>query len=163
VVVEHDRRLLDTGFHFAVPEHQIHTRNGTRTVRANRLCIRDPRGEPQYLIGVVEDVTERKAVEDQLRQAQKMESVGNLTGGLAHDFNNLLTIIIGNLDLLKDDIAGDPEAEQKLDAVMQASERGADLTQQMLAFSRRQPLQPKPVDINDLISSTVRFLARTLG
>jgi signal transduction histidine kinase len=90
----------------------------------------------QYVLGVVEDVTERKQLDDQLRQAQKMEAVGNLTGGIAHDFNNLLTVIIGNLDLLREDVAGHVEAEQKIDTIAQAAERGADLTRHMLMFSR---------------------------
>jgi CheY-like chemotaxis protein len=92
-----------------------------------------------------------------------MEAIGNLTGGVAHDFNNLLTIIIGNLDLLQEDVAGNPAAEQKIETILQASERGTDLTRLMLAFSRRQPLQPKSVDVNGLIRSTTRLLNRTLG
>ena len=108
-------------------------------------------------------MTERKGVEDQLRQAQKMEAVGNLTGGVAHDFNNLLTVIIGNLDLLQEDIAGNAAAEQKVETILQASERGADLTRLMLAFSRRQPLQSTSVDVNNLIRNTTRLLNRTLG
>jgi CheY-like chemotaxis protein len=92
-----------------------------------------------------------------------MEAIGKLTGGVAHDFNNLLTVIIGNLDLLQQDIAGNPEAEQKVEAILQASERGADLTRLMLAFSRRQPLQSKSVDVDSLIRNTTRLLTRTLG
>jgi len=115
------------------------------------------------VLGVVDDVTERKQVEDQLRQAQKMEAVGNLTGGVAHDFNNLLTVVMGNLDLLREDVAGNVAAEQKIDTIMQASERGADLTRHMLAFSRRQPLQAKDVDVSALIGGTTRLLSRALG
>jgi PAS domain S-box-containing protein len=163
-IVEHDRDMLRSHPDLYVPEHSIKTpRNGVRVVTSNRICVRDQNGDVQYLLGVIEDMTERKGVEDQLRQAQKMEAVGNLTGGVAHDFNNLLTVIIGNLDLLREDIAGDPAAEQKIEAILQASERGADLTRLMLAFSRRQPLQSKPVDVNRLIRNTARLLSRTLG
>ena len=116
-----------------------------------------------YVLGVVEDVTERKQLDDQLRQAQKMEAVGNLTGGIAHDFNNLLTVIIGNLDLLREDVAGHVEAEQKIDTIAQAAERGADLTRHMLMFSRRQPLQAEEIDVNTLIAGTTRLLSRALG
>jgi hypothetical protein len=93
----------------------------------------------------------------------KMEAIGKLTGGVAHDFNNLLTTIIGNLDLLADDNAGNSAARQRLETILHASERGAELTRQMLAFSRRQPLQPKRVDVNRLLDSTTRLLSRTLG
>jgi PAS domain S-box-containing protein len=164
IIMQHDRELIESRSQRSFPAHAIHTpRNGVRLVTSHRLCMRDQHGEPQYLIGVLEDVTDRMGVEDQLRQAQKMESVGNLTGGLAHDFNNLLTIIIGNLDLLQDDVAGNAGVEEKLGIVMQAAERGADLTRQMLAFSRRQSLQPTRVDTNALIVATSRLLARTLG
>jgi PAS domain S-box-containing protein len=163
-IAQHDDELLKSAGHISAPAHEVHTPcNGVRLVTSNRLCVRDRHGEPQYLMGVIEDVTDHKAIEDQLRQAQKMESVGNLTGGLAHDFNNLLTIIVGNLEMLQEDVAGMSSAEEKLKVVMQASERGADLTRQMLAFSRRQSLQPKPVDLNGLILGTARLLRRTLG
>jgi PAS domain S-box-containing protein len=163
-IVEHDRQMSDTHSEFYIPEHSIKTPgNGVRLVTSNRICVRDQAGEVQYLLGVTEDMTERKGVEEQLRQAQKMEAVGNLTGGVAHDFNNLLTVIIGNLDLLQEDVAGNREAEQKVETILQASERGADLTRLMLAFSRRQPLQSKPVDVNGLIHKTTRLLNRTLG
>jgi CheY-like chemotaxis protein len=92
-----------------------------------------------------------------------MEAVGSLTGGVAHDFNNLLTIMIGNLDLLQMDLAGNGPAEHKVETILQAALRGSDLTRQMLAFSRRQPLQPKRVDANELIGNTTRLLTRTLG
>ena len=113
--------------------------------------------------GFIRDLTEKFAAEAQLRQAHKMEAIGKLTGGVAHDFNNLLTTIIGNLDLLADDIAGNSAARQRLETILHASERGAELTRQMLAFSRRQPLQPKRVDVNRLLDSTTRLLSRTLG
>lgn len=163
LVEANDRKLLESGSNFYIPAHKIDTRNGPRIVTSNRVAVRNQSGEVQYVLGVVEDVTERKHLDDQLRQAQKMEAVGNLTGGIAHDFNNLLTVIIGNLDLLSEDVAGNVEAEQKIDTIAQAAERGADLTRHMLAFSRRQPLQAKEVDINTLIGGTTRLLSRALG
>src|SRR6185436_6286974 len=109
------------------------------------------------------DITRRKALEDQLRQAQKMEAIGQLTGGLSHDFNNLLAIIIGNLDLLRAEIGWNADAAELLDEALQASLQGADLNRRLLAFARRQPLQPKQVDLNDLIAGTAKLLRRTLG
>jgi PAS domain S-box-containing protein len=163
-IVAHDHQLIEANANFFLPEHKIETLgNGARIVTSNRIAICDHVGDVQYLVGVVEDVTERKAVEDQLRQAQKMEAVGNLTGGVAHDFNNLLTVIMCNLDLLQEDVAGNAEAEEKINVILEAAERGADLTRHMLAFSRRQPLQATEVDVNALIATTLRLLNRTLG
>ncbi len=164
IIDANDRRLIESNVNFRVPDHEIRTpKRGVRLVTTNRIAIRNQSGDLQYLLGVVDDVTERKEVEDQLRQAQKMEAVGNLTGGLAHDFNNLLTVIMGNLDLLREDVAGNFAAEQEIDSILQASERGADLTRDMLAFSRRQPLQAEEVNVNALIGSATRLLAGTLG
>ena len=101
--------------------------------------------------GVVEDVTERRLVQDQLAQAQRMEAVGQLTGGLAHDFNNLLHIIIGNLDLLALDVSDNASAAEKVEAILGSSLRGAELTAQLLAFSRRQALAPRPLRLNRLL------------
>ena len=163
-ICQNDLEVLQSRSPTSVREHMLETPNsGKRLVTSRRLGIRDQHGEVQYLLGVVEDVTERKTIEQQLRQAQKMEAVGNLTGGIAHDFNNLLTIIIGNLDILQHDVAGNRNAEERIETILQASERGAELTSQMLAFSRRQPLQPKPVGLNALILGTIRLLNRTLG
>ncbi len=159
-----DRRAIELRSGFYSPEHKIETpRNGLRVLTSNRIPMLDQNGDVQYLLGVVEDVTERRAIEDQLRQAQKMEAIGNLTGGVAHDFNNLLTVMIGNLDFLLEDVAGDAAAEERIKVVLEAAERGAELTRHMLAFSRRQPLQAKEVDVNALIATTMRLLSRTLG
>jgi len=163
LIRQRDQQLLQAGHSIMLDEHLLQTPgNGTKTVTSRRIAIRH-NGEAQYLLGVVEDVTRRKLIEQQLQQAQKMEAVGNLTGGLAHDFNNLLLVIIGNLDLLSLDVAGNPAAEEKIATVLEASLRGAELTKQLLAFSRRQPLQPKRVDVNALIADTMRLLTRTLG
>jgi PAS domain S-box-containing protein len=162
-IAGYDDVLLNSDTRLLVEEHELLTpNNGRRLVKAKRIGIRNEQGE-QYLVGVLEDVTESRAVEQQLRQSQKMEAVGNLTGGLAHDFNNLLTVMIGNLDLLQADVEGQRAAEQKVAAILQAAERGADLTHQLLAFSRRQRLSPRRIDVNELIGNTTRLLARTLG
>src|SRR3546814_14647980 len=97
-------------------------------------------------MAVSRDVSERKTRGAHLRQAQRMEAVGQLTGGLAHDFNNLLTIVIGNLDLLLERLGKDCESAEMAQVALEASLRGATLTRQLLAFSRRQPLEPKVFD-----------------
>jgi PAS domain S-box-containing protein len=160
-----DRSLLATApGEVLVRDSEVTTpNNGRRLVCSRRFVMRDAQGEPQYLIGTVEDLTDRRAMERQLQQSQKMEAVGNLTGGLAHDFNNLLTIIIGNLDLLLMQAADHPAIEEKVQVVLEASERGADLTRQLLAFSRRQPLQPRLADVNALVCKTATLMTRTLG
>jgi PAS domain S-box-containing protein len=164
LITERDRSVLASDASTDVAERWIKMPNNTMHLcLTRRFVIRDQFGLPQYLVGVIEDLTERRAFEQQLHQAQKMAAVGNLTGGLAHDFNNLLTIIISNLDLLRDDVVGNDTAGQRVEAILQASLRGADLTAQMLAFSRRQALQPKLVAINELVSNTTRLLKRTLG
>ena len=115
------------------------------------------------VIATVRDVTEQRAVEQQLRQAQKMEAIGNLTGGMAHDFNNLLGIIVGNLALAQERIGNDPELREITGEALDAAWRGADLTRRLLAFARRQPLRPAHIDMNELITDTVRLMRRLLG
>nr|MDQ2694854.1 PAS-domain containing protein [Pseudomonadota bacterium] len=109
------------------------------------------------------DLTERKAIESQLRQAQKMESVGQLTGGLAHDFNNLLAAVIGNLSLLQEELRDQEHLRRKALRALDAAERGATITQRLLAFSRKQALQPRPVDANELVAGMLDLLACSVG
>jgi PAS domain S-box-containing protein len=110
-----------------------------------------------------------RSAEEQLRQAQKMEAFGQLTGGVAHDFNNLLTVILGNLETLERSLAGTPAMQSgtrtatALAHARQGAQRAAALTQRLLAFARRQPLQPRRIELNSLISGTIEILARTLG
>jgi PAS domain S-box-containing protein len=114
-------------------------------------------------VGIVHDLTERKRTEEQLAQAQKMETVGQLSGGIAHDFNNLLTVIIGNIDLLRENLEMRPDLKQLCDIILNAGERGAALTQRLLAFSRRQTLQPVVIDCNKLVENLRLLLRRTLS
>lgn len=118
-------------------------------------------GELIY-VGIVHDLTARKLTEQQLQQAQKMETVGQLSGGIAHDFNNLLTVIIGNAEHLGEQLKGRPDLRQFADDICESGERGAELTQRLLAFSRRQLLQPKPIDCRELLQSMLKLLKRTL-
>ena len=108
------------------------------------------------------EIAQRKAAEDQLRQAQKMEALGQLTGGIAHDFNNLLTAIIGNLELARRRQGGDPQMANLLQAAVSAAERGATLVRDLLAFARRQPLEPKQVHVAGVIDDALNILKQTI-
>lgn len=118
---------------------------------------------PVRITGVTADITKRREVDEQLRQAQKMEAVGQLTGGIAHDFNNLLMVIGGTLDMLGRRMAGEQKVLRLLDGARQAVGRGAKLNQQLLAFSRRQDLRMEVVQINDLLPTFEHLLDRAVG
>ncbi|WP_439814664.1 response regulator [Zavarzinia sp. CC-PAN008] len=111
----------------------------------------------------IEDVTEQRQIAEQLRHSQKLEAIGELTGGIAHDFNNIMTIVIGNIDLLADQIDEAHPGRSLAQDALQAGLRGAELTRQLLAFARRQTLQPEVTNVNHLIRSLIRMLERTLG
>ena len=113
-------------------------------------------------VGMIHDLSQRKRIEEQLVQAQKMEAVGQLSGGLAHDFNNLLTVVVGNAETLSLALKARPDLKQAADMIATAGERGAELTRRLLAFSRRQMLQPSQINCNRLIDSMQRMLWRTL-
>jgi len=112
---------------------------------------------------VAEDVTDKIRLERQLMQAQKMEAIGQLTGGVAHDFNNLLTVITGVIDTLRDGVADRPDLAALATMIDQAATRGADLTRHMLAFARKQPLQPRDTDLNALAEDSIGLLRPALG
>ncbi len=128
-----------------------------------KVPLRDSTGTITGLIGISRNITERRRLEDQLRQAQKMEAVGRLAGGIAHDFNNLLTIIFGYSDVLRSEVSMQEGARESVDAINDAAARAAALTRQLLAFSRQSMLQPKVLDLNATISDTGRMLSRLIG
>jgi len=135
-----------------------------RWVDARYSPIHDRDGHVIGCIIFVRDVTLRHEVEDTLRQAQKMEAIGQLTGGIAHDFNNFLTAVIGNLDLIGSRLPNAPaEVERLRQSALQGAQRAATLTRQLLAFSRRQVLNPQPVDVNALVGGMSDLIRRTLG
>lgn len=109
------------------------------------------------------DLTDKIAAEERIRHAEKMEAVGQLTGGVAHDFNNILTVITGTIEILADAVAKEPELAAIAKMIDEAAGRGAELTQHLLAFARKQPLQPREIDINSLIIDTAKLLRPTLG
>jgi PAS domain S-box-containing protein len=121
------------------------------------------RGQPSLLLGIFRDITEQRRLEEQLRQSQKMEAIGQLAGGVAHDFNNILTVIQGHASLL---IAGGSLAgtsARSAQQIGQAAERAAGLTRQLLAFGRRQVMQPRRLDMNEVVSNMTKMLGRLLG
>ena len=136
---------------------------GTIWITANASPVQNASGTPLYFLVYIRDVTERKTLEEQLRQAQKMEAVGRLAGGVAHDFNNLLTAIIGNAELLMREI--EPEDPRRLDLleINRAAHRAATLVRQLLAFSRKQVLQPRVVDLNGVVTDVSTMLRRLIG
>jgi PAS domain S-box-containing protein len=119
--------------------------------------------EPIRMAGVVSDVTDRRLIDEQLRQAQKMEAIGQLTGGVAHDFNNLLMVIAGSLDLLESKVDGDSKISRYISTARHGVERGAKLNQQLLAFARRQDLRMESIDIGALLRSFENLLDRAIG
>jgi len=123
----------------------------------------DASGAPVIMIGTIQDITESVRREQQLLQSQKMESVGLLAGGVAHDFNNLLTVILGCAGVLGGRIGPDEQQQALLSEVTSAAQRAADLTRQLLAFSRRQVLQPRVLDLNNVVVDLSRMLGRMLG
>jgi PAS domain S-box-containing protein len=133
-------------------------------------AIRDEQGQLVGYAKVTRDITERKQAQEALEQArealvqaQKMEAVGHLTGGVAHDFNNLLMAILGSLELLRKRLPDDPKLTRLLDNAVQGAQRGAVLTQRMLAFARRQELKPEIVDLSDLVRGMTDLLQRSIG
>ncbi len=132
-------------------------------VRDEKRLLRGPDGAPTEIVGSWLDVTARVSLEEQLRQAQKMEAFGQLAGGVAHDFNNLLTVISGNTDLLLADSPADDPKRAALTDIRAAGERAANLTRQLLAFSRKQILEPRLVDVHGVIRGIEKMLRRLIG
>ena len=125
--------------------------------------LRNAAGEEFGTLAILEDTTEHKRLEAQLRQAQKMEAVGRLAGGIAHDFNNLLAVIMGHSDLIKSVLRKGDALAHDVEQIRRASERAATLTRQLLAFSRRQFLQPQVIDLNTLVGNLATMLRRLIG
>ncbi len=130
---------------------------------ASGRAIVDASGNREGAVIVYRNVTALKETEHQLRQAQKMDAVGQLTGGVAHDFNNILTVIAGAIENLADGVTDRPQLAAIAEMIDEAARRGADLTGQLLAFARRQPLQPRKIDVNALVADAAKLLRPTLG
>ncbi len=145
-------------------EYRIERPNGdVRIVNVEGQAITDASGAVVKLVGTVQDVTERRQTERQLVQAQKMESVGQLTGGLAHDFNNILGAVIGHLDLAESETQPGSPAAEHCQIALDAALRGAELVKRLLAFSRRQVLYPRPTNLQGVIANLLPLVERALG
>lgn len=120
-------------------------------------------GEAKAVAFALTDITERNRLEQQLRESQKMDAIGQLTGGVAHDFNNVLAVITGTIDILADGVADKPELAAIAKLISEAADRGAELTGHLLAFARRQPLQPRKTDIRQAATEAIKLLRPTLG
>lgn len=157
-----DRQVFRAGAPMEFEEVAIHD-DGPHTSLVVKFPLRNEAGAVYAICGITADITERKRLEAQLRQAQKMEAIGRLAGGIAHDFNNLLTVINGCSDLLLREDGPDTTVAKHAGAINQAGLRAADLTRQLLAFSRRQVVRPKVLDLNGLVTNLAEMLRRLIG
>ncbi len=157
------RRLASGEVLRSLPSHRRRQDGTVIDTSSSAAAFYDSAGDLLGIMFAIEDTRERTQVQNQLRQAQKMEAIGQLTGGLAHDFNNLIGIALGNLDLLAERFDAASEERELTEAAIQAALRGAELTRQLLAFSRRQPLAPKYTHLPPVLEATAQLLRRSLG
>ncbi|MGH7529535.1 MAG: response regulator [Gemmatimonadales bacterium] len=157
--LRHDRDVMASGRPRFIAEEPLTTpaSSETRWFQTIKVPLRLPEDNVPQVLGVATEITERKRLEEQLLQAQKMEAVGQLAGGVAHDFNNILTAIVGYADLLAVDLPGD-RYQEDLDEIRKAARRAAALTRQLLAFSRKQVLEPRVIDVNSLVQNIDKML-----
>lgn len=148
----------------AFPDYRIRRPDGSvRWIASRAVGVADADGTVSRVAGIMEDITERKLLEAQLIQAQKMESVGRLAGGVAHDFNNMLAVIFISLELARMRLRPDDPAHEQLQEIEKAATRSRDITRQLLAFSRKQMIAPKACNLNELIADLEKSLTRLIG
>lgn len=153
---------LETGTPFSL-ECEVRTRKGKRLWAEVRGLAPVVEGSRRFVVGTFQDITERKRLEAQLQQAQRLETVGQLAGGVAHDFNNLLGIIFGQLDLARMQSSATAPFRADLDEIQHAAERAADLTRQLLLFSRQETVQKRSLEVTQLLGNLLKMLRRLLG
>ena len=145
-------------------EHRVVWLDGTvRWVHEHGSIVRDTSGRPARMMGTVQDITERRLLEDQLRQSQKMEAIGRLAGGIAHDLNNALTAIAGYAELALGELNAETIARADVEEIRRAAERAGSVTRQLLAFSRKQLIEARVFDLNETVAAIARLLSRLLG
>jgi PAS domain S-box-containing protein len=170
----HEVLRIDPAQSEAVTARLLETGDLRRVVRINALdgrplvldshmsLVRDEAGRPKSILAINTDMSARVAIEERLRQAERLQAVGQLTGGVAHDFNNLLTVILGNAEVMIEDLADRADLRALGEMTRRAAERGAALTQRLLAFAQRQALDPRSVDLRSLLAEMYTLLRRTL-
>ncbi|HJV35369.1 PAS domain S-box protein [Geomonas sp.] len=159
-----DRQTLESRKLIEIPEEAVKSGKGKQMfLRVKKIPLYDAEGQPCYVLGIAEDITERRHLEEQLQQSQKMEALGQLAGGVAHDFNNILMVIMGFAGMLKGDQALDEAQRDKVSQILESSEKAAELTRSLLTFSRKQVMKPCTFDLNEIIARVQRFLVRIIG
>jgi two-component system, cell cycle sensor histidine kinase and response regulator CckA len=163
--LRNDRAVMESGQPLLIPEEPVTNpvSGETRWYQTIKVSLSLPGHGRRMMLGVATDITQRRLLEDQLRQSQKMEAVGRLAGGIAHDFNNVLTAILGYSQMLLADLEPGDNRREDLQEIEHAAERAATLTRQLLAFSRRQVLHPQVLNLNDLVENLDKFLRRLIG
>ena len=158
--LRHDRDVMSSGQPKIIAEEPVTnpTTGDTRWFQTIKVPLRSPAEGTATLLGVATEITERKRLEEQLLQSQKMEAVGQLAGGVAHDFNNILTAIVGYTDLLAAELASNVRQLEDLEEIRKAARRAAALTRQLLAFSRKQVLEPRIIDLNSVVLNLDKML-----
>ncbi len=160
--LDSDQRVLAAGKVIETEDTALHP-DGLHTYISIKAPLRDEQGRPYATCGVATDITERKRLEVQLRESQKMEAMGRLAGGIAHDFNNLMTIITGYGHLLRTALEDNTPLQRKVEEIMRAGEQANSLTRQLLAFTRRQMLQPRLLDLKSVLTDMSNMLRRVVS
>ncbi|HEV3143354.1 MAG TPA: PAS domain S-box protein [Gemmataceae bacterium] len=162
-IISQTQEQLSANGH-AVHEYRFRHKDGQyRWIRDEFRLVHDATGKPLEAVGSWSDITARKQLEDQFQQAQKMEAIGSLAAGVAHDFNNLLTVILGFSDFLHQRLRPDDDSRGFVSEIQKAANRASSLTRQLLAFSRRQILQPRVLDLNSIVTDMDKMLRRVIG
>jgi PAS domain S-box-containing protein len=163
MVVQANKAVIESGTPRTFTERRLTGTSGMRTVETRMVPITNGDSSNVQILAIVRDVSDAKAREEQLRQLQRMDAIGQLTGGVAHDFNNLLAIVHGNSELIRSQLDEGSEMAEMTDDVIDAAARGADLVKRLLAFARMQHLEPVSVDLNARLDNVIALLQRALG